>query len=217
MRRFENNGDTCRTLRKTMAEIHPPPLGLPQWGADWQLRRDDPASSQSSPRRARLGRWRGVRHSRSSFQSALRRDKPGGGSRVSWALRNVPVTTILLSLALSGCSGSSLVEVTGEVMLDDKPVEQGIISFWPQDGAGPTAQAVIQQGKYKAEVAPGAKKVGVEAVVESGKAYPSGPSGPAVPIHKPVSPPDYRDARKTSLRCEVSSASNIHNFNLKSL
>lgn len=123
---------------------------------------------------------------------------------------------VLLS-ALVGCSGNSLVEVSGEVKLDDKPVQKGVISFWPEDGKGPTAQGVIEQGKYKVAVAPGAKKVGVEAVEETGKAYPSGPTGPAVPIHKTVSPPEYHDAEKTSLKCEISEATNIQNFSLKSL
>ena len=115
-----------------------------------------------------------------------------------------------------GCSRSSLVEVSGEVTLDDQPVEQGVISFWPADGVGPTAQAVINEGKYNVEVAPGQKKVGVEAVEEKSKAYPSGPNGPAVPVHQLISPERYADPKQTDLSCEVNFTSNVHNFRLKS-
>ena len=123
---------------------------------------------------------------------------------------------LLLSLCLAGCSGNTLVDVTGEVTLDQKPVGHGIISFWPANGLGPTAQAIINQGKYKVAVAEGPKKVSVEALEESGKVYPSGPTGPAVPVHKMVSPEYYRDPAKTDLRCEISPTSNAHNFRLKS-
>jgi hypothetical protein len=126
------------------------------------------------------------------------------------------ICLLALTCAIAGCSGSSLIEITGNVSLDDKPVQKGIISFWPVDGTGPTAQTVITDGKFVVAVAPGAKKVGVEAFEQSGEARPSGPSGPAVPIHKVVSPARYNDPGKTELRCEVNSSAVEHSFSLKS-
>ena len=61
------------------------------------------------------------------------------------------MTLVLIALAfLTGC-GSGHFPVTGEVTLDDKPVEQGTISFEPTDRQGPTTGGKIVGGKYQLE------------------------------------------------------------------
>lgn len=117
---------------------------------------------------------------------------------------------------LAGCSGNSLLEVTGRVALDNEPVEYGVISFWPADGRGPSAQGIIRDGKYALEVAPGMKKVGIEAVKKVGDHPVAGSDGVTVPVHEPISPERYRRPDQTTLKCEVNYQSNVHDFHLES-
>lgn len=122
---------------------------------------------------------------------------------------------ILAIVLLVGCSESAMTEVTGRVTFNDKPVEYGVISFWPADGRGPSAQEIIQGGKYALEVPPGAKKVGIEAMEKAGE-QPLPGSDTVIPVYKTVSPERYRKLDQTSLQCEISPQSNVQDFHLKS-
>ena len=125
--------------------------------------------------------------------------------RLRLASARLPGRNLLLCLMIGavGCSSSSLIEVSGEATLDGVPIEQGVIGFWPVDGKGPSAQARIEKGKYQIAVAPGNKKVCIEALQQVGETRPSGPSGPAVPVLNRVSPDDLADPAKTKLECVV--------------
>jgi len=76
------------------------------------------------------------------------------GSVVRW----LPHPRWLLAVALVqcvGCGGSSGPErasVSGQVTFDGKPIEKGSIAFIP-DGTtvGPTAGAIIENGRYKTQ------------------------------------------------------------------
>jgi hypothetical protein len=79
------------------------------------------------------------------------------------------VVALFLILAGAGCSPSGMSTVTGEVTLDGEPLKEGLIRFIPPDGAGPTADATISDGHFKATVPPGAKRVEISASRVVGK------------------------------------------------
>ncbi len=59
-------------------------------------------------------------------------------------------------LCVAGCGhGDGLVQIGGGVTYDGQPVKNGTISFLPPDGNGPTAAAIVADGKYSVKVAPG--------------------------------------------------------------
>jgi hypothetical protein len=109
-----------------------------------------------------------------------------------------------------------MVEVSGEVTIDSKPVEQGLINFWPANGGGPSAGFVLTNGKYRGKVAVGEKKISIEALQQIGERRPGGPDSAPIPIHNTITPDRYRDPKTTELRCEVSQQSAVHNFELTS-
>ncbi|WP_145251040.1 hypothetical protein [Aeoliella mucimassa] len=61
-----------------------------------------------------------------------------------WALAAV----VTVAFALAGCQGGNGVTLSGKVTLDGQDVPNGRISFVPL-GAGPTASARIEAGKYE--------------------------------------------------------------------
>jgi hypothetical protein len=122
----------------------------------------------------------------------------------------------LLLLILAGCSGKSLTKVTGEVVLDDVPVACGVISFLPADGAGPSAQAVIQDGKYTAEVSPGIKNVKLELAERKSGQSAGKSNASAGPVYETVSPVEYHEQGQTNLQREIPKSSTVQNFRLKS-
>jgi hypothetical protein len=92
-------------------------------------------------------------------------------------------------LLLAGCNQSpDRYEVTGSVSLDDKPLDNGVIYFEPQDGQGTMDGATITNGQYHIPrdkgLLPGKYRVtifGGDGSVSSGKAEPD--------VGKPTSTP----------------------------
>src|SRR5689334_24967099 len=82
---------------------------------------------------------------------------------------------------VSGC-GDGRVRVKGTVLFEGKPVEQGIISFEPADGVGPTTGGSVTDGSYdltdNARATTGEKIVRIYASRKSGKKIPAGPPSP---------------------------------------
>lgn len=78
-------------------------------------------------------------------------------------------------LGSTGCgsSGPQRASVSGTVLLDGQPFEEGSINFIPLDGAGPTAGAPISNGEYRIErnvgVMVGKNKVEVRGNRKTGK------------------------------------------------
>lgn len=63
---------------------------------------------------------------------------------------------------LVGCSRSSGVTVSGEVIYEGSPVASGYVSLVPADGKGATVGAEIKEGKFTIkEVTPGDKIISV--------------------------------------------------------
>jgi hypothetical protein len=111
---------------------------------------------------------------------------------------------LLLGLAplLAGCSGGTA-SVEGNVTLDGAPLEDGVIRFEPADGKGPTAEAVITNGRYTIELSPGAKRVMIEGwrVVGQAPITPDDPQSPMHDVKEPMVPDRY--GRNSELRYDV--------------
>jgi hypothetical protein len=70
------------------------------------------------------------------------------------------ITALCLSCAVSGCRPTTV--ITGSVTYDGQPVQNGAITFYPADGRGPSAGAMVAGGQYRVErIAPGKKMVQV--------------------------------------------------------
>src|SRR6516165_10691227 len=55
-------------------------------------------------------------------------------------------------LVLAGCGDRTMSQVSGEVTIDGKPVEEGAISFYPVDRKSPTTGGDIKGGSYSVAV-----------------------------------------------------------------
>jgi hypothetical protein len=126
-------------------------------------------------------------------------------------------TALLLGLALGlccGCSGGKPT-VSGEVTLDGKPLEEGIIRFVPADGKSQTASAPISKGRYRAEPPPGEHRVEISApkVVGKRKMY-DAPDVPAVDDVVELLPARYNV--KSELTLTVKPGSQTKDFPLSS-
>ena len=91
---------------------------------------------------------------------------------------------LLLLLAVLGCAGSKRASVTGKVTFDGQPLEEGRITFVPdQSNPGPTAGAAVVKGTYTVPAANGVfvgkNTVQINAVRKTGKKIQS-PFGPGL-------------------------------------
>ena len=67
--------------------------------------------------------------------------------------------TLLCTPALAGCSrqNNDRAEVSGNVLVDQVPLAEGSIAFFPIDGTiGPSAGAIVENGRYHIPQAKGA-------------------------------------------------------------
>lgn len=78
----------------------------------------------------------------------------------------------LVILALIGCNNDGTTSVSGKVLVDGQPLEQGDIIFEEADQSKPPVSSTISQGEYKAEMPPGNKKVRVMASRPAGQVDP---------------------------------------------
>jgi hypothetical protein len=123
---------------------------------------------------------------------------------------------VLAVFLAAGCGGrAGKGTVTGRVTLDGNPVEKGTIQFFPVDGKGQTAHALIQGGNFTAEVPVGPKRVEINAprVVGKRKAYDT-PDSPLVEEYRETIPTKYN--ARSELRTEVKPGRNEADFGLKS-
>ncbi len=114
----------------------------------------------------------------------------------------------LVGLALLlevGCSvDATTAEVSGTVSVDGVPAESGSIGFFPVDGKSPTAGAVIEAGRYTAQVPFGKSKVEIRIpkVVGEKKLYDT-PDSPVQPIMTESLPPRYNDESELVVEVEL--------------
>ncbi len=138
---------------------------------------------------------------------------------VRWMLS---LAVILLSAAIGcGKADSNRGSVSGEVKLDDKPLEQGSILFTPVDGTkGTVAGGEIKNGKYQlsGEKGPalGKNSVAIRAVRKTGKMVqkPMAPRGEMTEELAEAVAPRFNSS--TTLSFEVKPGANTGNFDVQS-
>jgi hypothetical protein len=70
------------------------------------------------------------------------------------------LSSLFLSFSLSVCGCRGPTSVTGTVSYNDRPLEQGYVTFHPVDDVGATRGAEIKGGRYEiANLPPGRKRV----------------------------------------------------------
>ena len=125
--------------------------------------------------------------------------------------RTLAAAVLLGLAAILGCSGSGLTGIQGNVTLDGKPIENGTIRFAADDGKTPSAQAVIQNGKYAVEVAPGKKNVEIQGYKVVGqKRRNDDPSAPLEDVTEAIVPPAH-----TKHTCEIVAGKETYDFQIK--
>ena len=102
----------------------------------------------------------------------------------------------VLAVPAVGCRrGPAKAVITGRVTLNDEPLPQGAISFYPLSRA-PSAGAVINAGSYRMEAFPGSYRVEITGSKVVGQKKNDIPDGPMVDILESIVPAEYNSASK---------------------
>jgi hypothetical protein len=120
---------------------------------------------------------------------------------------------VMATAVLPGC-GAPTATVSGEVTVDGQPLDKGVISYVPAEGAGAAATAEVAKGKYHLQTTPGAKWVQVSAPVVVGqrKEYNS-PNAPLVDVSGERLPERYN--AKTELKFELKPGANVKDWSVE--
>jgi hypothetical protein len=120
---------------------------------------------------------------------------------------------LLLLVSAAGCSDK--IAVTGQVSVDNEPVTDGTIDFYPMDGKGPNAGNIIDQGQYRVEMLPGKKRVRIQGfkTVGTKKVQFSPTATLDAPIKEAIVPKRYNV--ESNLEVEVDGSHRIHDFALE--
>ncbi len=132
-------------------------------------------------------------------------------------LRDFALIASLSTAALAtlcGC-GPSAGTVSGNVTLDGRPLEQGIISFSAAEGTAPPVTADIVGGKYSAEMIAGKKHVQLSASKVIGTRKNDSPGAPPDEILEEQIPPKYNSESQLSL--DVKPGSNEKDWAVESI
>jgi hypothetical protein len=119
----------------------------------------------------------------------------------------------------AGCSDESPYgEVQGEVTLDDKPLNEGVVRFVPGDGKTPTASALLEGGKFRERVPIGTHRVEISSPqlpkgITSAKQMKRGTVDEGSALEELI-PARYNT--RTELQAEVKKGTNKVRFDLKS-
>ena len=134
-----------------------------------------------------------------------------------------PIWLLLAALAVfavSGCGDTGRNEVTGTVTYKGQPLDEGLITFIPQDGQGTQDGAGISNGAYRIPrdkgLVPGRYMVtiyGGDGVPRVGDGEPSGPAPPGTTPGKERIPAEYNT--KSNQFVEITkSGPNKFDFNI---
>ena len=136
-----------------------------------------------------------------------------------WNIKKLTALSLTcFSLTLTGCGESrNEHEIKGNVTINGKPIQNGVISFVPADGAAQTAGGTIIDGSYVAHVPPGAKTVTVLGNEETGEEplYQGVPDSPTRKTYKTVTPVIYNTASTSPLKIEITGAKEGVDFALE--
>jgi hypothetical protein len=128
------------------------------------------------------------------------------------SLRPVCVLPLVFATGLfAGCG--SLATVSGEVSVDGKAAEKGVISFVPADGPGEPATASIENGRYEIRTSPGNKRVQISVPVVEKRKDSTATNAQIIEITHGETLPD-RFNTKTELTFEVKPGSNTKDWQL---
>ena len=121
----------------------------------------------------------------------------------------------LLSCCLAGC-GVSLPSVRGNVSLDGKPLDHGIVAFQAAESGAMGVANIQEDGSYSVTtgtdsgLAPGAYLVSVTAY----KTKPH-PDGVSEPLYAMITPARYNDPKTSGFQVEVKPGKNTFVFALE--
>ena len=109
-------------------------------------------------------------------------------------------------LGAAGCSPADRGTVSGEVTLDGRPLQEGVIRFVPADGKSQTASAAVVNGRFRAALAVGKKRVEISAPKVTGKrkVYDT-PDSPTVDVVEELLPARYNVRSELTLTVEAGS------------
>jgi hypothetical protein len=111
---------------------------------------------------------------------------------------------VLLAVLAGGCGSTAT--VSGEVTVDGKPIDKGVISYVPADDKGAPATAPIENGRYELKTRPGNKRVQISQTVVVGKRD-------GYEITEERLPARFHS--RTELTFEVQSGANTRDWNLE--
>ncbi|NLF09432.1 MAG: hypothetical protein GX594_15845 [Pirellulaceae bacterium] len=137
---------------------------------------------------------------------------PFNSSRLPKLACYLPALLLLLA-PLWGCGANKPLKIEGSVTYGGEPVQKGRITFLSPDGKGPTAAAIIADGKYSVGVFPGVKQVKIEGFKVVGQVPYSPGSSEMVDDLEPIIPAKYNE--KSELTVEISSGTRSLDFNLE--
>ncbi len=133
---------------------------------------------------------------------------------------------VMLTCAAQGCStsvkGPPRGAVTGTVRLDENPIADGHISFFPIKGTtGPVVGAVISSGGYAISESQGPvagwNRVEISFTRKTGRSVPAGsPYPPGTMVDEIVEGIPARYNSQSTLTAEIKAGENELNFDLKS-
>lgn len=116
---------------------------------------------------------------------------------------------LLFPLVASGCgSKESLVDISGTVTLDGKPLDNATLQLDAADGSNP-AMIAIAAGKFSGKVTPGPKGVqffAMRQANESSATLGASPKGGLQAPHQNILPDKY--GFESSMKVEISPAGN---------
>lgn len=133
------------------------------------------------------------------------------------------IGSLIVFLLLSGCSNKKDLDrasISGTVMFDEQPIEQGTIEFIATgDTSAPSSGGTISNGQYEVTEkgpVPGRYKVQIQARRKTGKMVSAGPQtgGAQVEEVEQFIPTQYNS--QTTLEVEIKPGSNKQDFQLKS-
>lgn len=123
---------------------------------------------------------------------------------------------VLFGVVLAGCGSSNKAHVSGTVTVDNEPLANGTIQFYPVEGKGQSAGAGITGGKYEVEASVGSMKVVINGtkVVGKIKQYDT-PDSPYVEDIRELLPPRYNTKTELIVTLKPGTNSDV-NFDLSS-